>query len=107
MPVKTSALHRNPAEDLDSRHSALNDLDATEHRFSPQRVNLAECGSAPTALRMYTEEEVADMLRVSMSQLRKWRMKTYVGKQPGPPFRKIGRLVRYPQKALQAYIDGD
>jgi hypothetical protein len=107
MPVKTSALRRNPAEDLDNPLSDLNDLDATKRRFSPQRVNVAGSGFAPTALHMYTEEEVADMLQVSMSQLRKWRMKRYVGKQPGPPFKKIGRLVRYPQTALRAYIDGD
>ena len=104
--MKTSAL-RNPAEDLDNPLSDLNDLDATKSRFSPQRANVVGSGSAPTTLRMYTEEEVADMLQVSMSQLRKWRMKRYVGKQPGPPFRKIGRLVRYPQTALRAYIEGD
>jgi hypothetical protein len=107
MPVKTSALRRNPAEVSDNRISDLNDLDATEHRFSPQRVNVTAYGSTPSALRMYTEEEVADMLHVSMSQLRKWRMKQNMGKQQGPPFRKLGRLVRYPEKALQAYIDGD
>jgi transposase-like protein len=56
---------------------------------------------------MYTEEEVAGILQVSLSQLRKWRMKQYVEKQQGPPFKKVGRLVRYPQRALQAYIDGD
>jgi hypothetical protein len=60
MPVKT-ALRRNPAEDLDNPLSDLNDLDATKRRFNPQRVNVAGSGSAPTALRMYTEEEVADM----------------------------------------------
>jgi hypothetical protein len=69
--VKTSALRRNPAEDLDNPRSDLNDLDATKPRFSPQRVYVAGAGSAPTALRMYTEEQVADMLQVSMSQLRK------------------------------------
>jgi hypothetical protein len=106
MPVKT-ALRRNPAEDLDNPLSDLNDLDATKRRFSPQRLNVAGSVPAPTALRMYTEEEVAEMLQVSMSQLRKWRMKRYVGKQPGPPFKKIGRLVRYPQTALRAYIEGD
>jgi len=30
-------------------------------------------------LRMYTEEQVADMLQVSLSQLRKWRMKQFEG----------------------------
>jgi hypothetical protein len=56
---------------------------------------------------MYTEEEVAAMLRVSLSQLRKWRIKRNRGRVDGPPFRKVGRLVRYPERALQAYIDGE
>jgi hypothetical protein len=46
---------------------------------------------------MYTEEEVSGILQVSLSQLRKWRMKEQAGKQQGPPFKKVGRLVRYPQ----------
>jgi len=58
------------------------------------------------SLRMYTEDQVADMLQVSLSQLRKWRMKKNGGKELGPPFRKIGRLVRYPEGALLAYING-
>jgi hypothetical protein len=58
-------------------------------------------------MRMYTEEEVAAMLRVSLSQLRKWRIKRNKGRVDGPPFRKVGRLVRYPERALQAYIDGE
>jgi transposase-like protein len=56
---------------------------------------------------MYTEDEVSDMIQVSLSQLRKWRMKQNHGKQSGPPFKKLGRLVRYPAKALREYIDGD
>jgi Helix-turn-helix domain len=108
MPVKMNAVRQNPAGDLDDRLSDLNNPGATGHKFSPQRVNVAASGSKPNALRrMYTEEEVADMLHVSMSQLRKWRMKQHMGKQQGPPFKKLGRLVRYPEKALQAYIDGD
>ena len=58
-------------------------------------------------MRMYTEEQVAAILQISLSQLRKWRLKQNNGKLQGPPFRKIGRLVRYPGKALQTYIDGD
>lgn len=56
---------------------------------------------------MYTEEEVSGILQVSLSQLRKWRMNEQADKQQGPPFKKVGRLVRYPHRALQAYIDGD
>jgi transposase-like protein len=60
------------------------------------------------SLRMYTEEQVAEMLQVSLSQLRKWRMKQHEGqRQGGPPFRKIGRLVRYPEAALRVYINSE
>ena len=69
---------------------------------TPQRGN----GHQVLSLRMYTEEQVSEMLQVSLSQLRKWRMKQNWGKQPGPPFKKIGRLVRYPEEGLQAYING-
>src|SRR5262245_51193977 len=57
------------------------------------------------SLRMYTEEEVSQMLQVSLSQLRKWRMKQNQGSAQGPPFRKIGRLVRYPEEALMEYVN--
>lgn len=59
------------------------------------------------SLRMYTEDQVAEMLQVSLSQLRKWRMKQHEGRRQGPPFRKIGRLVRYPEAALLAYINSE
>jgi len=59
------------------------------------------------SLRMYTEEQVAEMLQVSLSQLRKWRMKQHQGQRQGPPFRKIGRLVRYPEAALRLYINSE
>jgi hypothetical protein len=55
--------------------------------------------------RMYTEEEVAAIIRVSLSQLRKWRMKGNARRVDGPPFKKIGRMVRYPANALNAYIN--
>jgi hypothetical protein len=64
-------------------------------------------GHGIQALRMYTEEQVADMLQISLSQLRKWRMRKNEGKQDGPPFRKIGRLLRYPESALLAYINSE
>jgi predicted DNA-binding transcriptional regulator AlpA len=55
---------------------------------------------------MYTEAEVSAMLQVSLSQLRKWRMARNSRKAQGPPFKKIGRLVRYPEQALLEYING-
>jgi predicted DNA-binding transcriptional regulator AlpA len=77
-------------------------------QLRPQLVRPPASGNGPNrhSLRMYTEEQVAEMLQVSMSQLRKWRMKQNGGKL-GPPFRKIGRLVRYPESALLAYINGE
>ena len=56
---------------------------------------------------MYTEAQVSEMLQVSLSQLRKWRMKQNSGKPQGPPFKKVGRLVRYPERGLYAYINGE
>lgn len=62
-------------------------------------------GSSGRQLRMYTEEEVSEMLQVSLSQLRKWRMKGNRGSDQGPPFKKIGRLVRYAEQGLLDYIN--
>jgi hypothetical protein len=73
----------------------------------PQLVRPAASGHVMPSLRMYTEEQVAEMLQVSMSQLRKWRMKENKDRQQGPPFRKVGRLVRYPEQGLNAYINGE
>jgi len=56
----------------------------------PQRRN----GHEVLSLKMYTDEEVAQMLQVSLSQLRKRRMKRNRGKQPGPPFKKIALSAR-------------
>jgi hypothetical protein len=106
MPVKTSAVHQNTTEYTDNRVENFKGMENLEHRFSPRSVNSLGFAVA-SALRMYTEEEVSGILQVSLSQLRKWRMKEQAGKQQGPPFKKVGRLVRYPQRALQAYIDGD
>jgi hypothetical protein len=57
-------------------------------------------------LRTYTEEQVARMLQVSRSQLRKWRMGWSRGLQEGPPFKRMGRMIRYPELGLRLYIYG-
>lgn len=92
-PLSERADHRNPAKPLPPRRVE-----------SPAPVVSLYDGNY---LRMFTEEEVSAMLRVSLSQLRKWRVKKNKGRVDGPPFKKVGRLVRYPQRALQAYIDGE
>lgn len=79
------------------------------NRLPPQPASAAPGGNGngPQYLRMYTEEQVAAMLQVSLSQLRKWRMKKNGETHGGPPFRKIGRLVRYPESALLVYINSE
>jgi hypothetical protein len=77
-------------------------------KFEPPTHQVhSSSGQSDPWLRMFTEEEVSELLQVSLSQLRKWRMKKNQGSRQGPPFRKIGRLVRYPGRRLQAFIDGE
>lgn len=47
------------------------------------------------------EKQAASYLHLSVALLRKWR--TY---GDGPAFVKIGRLVRYRQLDLDAYVEG-
>ncbi len=104
--MKTVVLRQNSNELLEQSLKDHQRGDGAERRFPPASVDSQLHGLTASPLRMYTEEEVAGILQVSLSQLRKWRMKQNETQQ-GPPFKKVGRLVRYPQRALQAYIDGD
>lgn len=105
--VNTNTPRKNSDHLSDTRSIETFHREETTLRFPPKITNFNPQGAVPISLRMYTEEEVAAILQVSMSQLRKWRMKHQTGTHHGPPFKKIGRLVRYPQKALQAYVDED
>ena len=82
--------------------------ESRKNGFGPQAVNAFSFASdlGRFELRAYTEEQVADMLQVSRSQLRKWRMGWSRGRRDGPPFKKLGRIVRYPESGLRAYIYG-
>jgi hypothetical protein len=106
--MKTNALQRQSAEMNEiPTSSRVNQKNLTDP-IPPQRADAVVVLPQLTEgnhLRMYTEEEVSAMLRVSLSQLRKWRIKKNKGRVDGPPFKKVGRLVRYPERALQAYID--
>jgi len=95
-----------PGPGLDN--SFTSGTDEIKKSFEPRSIAFPQTGNGHEvhSLKMYTEEQVSEMLQVSLSQLRKWRMKRNRGKQPGPPFKKIGRLVRYPEEGLQAYING-
>lgn len=74
-------------------------------RIHPQAVIALDGGDGGwIGLRLYTEQQVSEILQLSRSQLRKWRMGWSRGRQEGPPFKKIGRLVRYPEAGLRAYV---
>lgn len=49
--------------------------------------------------RLITEGEAADLLTLSVKTLRNWRLSGY-----GPPHLKVGRLVRYRQSDLKAWL---
>lgn len=51
-------------------------------------------------LTLYYDGEVADILRVSLKTVRKWR---YEGK--GPPWVKVGRLVYYKETDLIKWLE--
>jgi hypothetical protein len=89
MPVKTSAVHWNTTEYTDNRVENFNGMENLEHRFSPRSVNSLGFAVA-SALRVYTEEEVSGILQVSLSQLRKWRMKEQAASSKDRPSRKSG-----------------
>src|SRR5690349_24438464 len=92
----------------DAQNKGLHSQIVPEKGFGPVGVphSLSGNGNAERSLRMYTEEQVSAMLQVSLSQLRKWRMKQHSDSTQGPPFKKIGRLVRYPEDGLLEYING-
>jgi len=106
--VKTS-VNRNRLPEIPLTDAAFGDRDDDPGgRIPPRRADapsLISISSNGVEPRMYTEEEVAVIIQVSLSQLRKWRMKGNSRRVDGPPFKKIGRMVRYPAKALDAYIN--
>lgn len=50
-------------------------------------------------LRHFTESEVSEITRLTIAWLRKARSNGY-----GPPFRKLGECVRYPEKDLTQWL---
>ena len=50
-------------------------------------------------LTLLTEHDVSKQLRVSLGSLRRWRMI-----RQGPPFVKIGPLVRYRVEDVEAWL---
>lgn len=48
----------------------------------------------------HDEDELAARLRISVKTVQKWRQTNR-----GPAFIKVGRLVRYRESAIQAWLD--
>jgi hypothetical protein len=109
--MKSSTLRKadqvQPGRDAGSRNGSGSADIGKGFRPQSTRQTTPENGHVDSWLRMFTEEEVSELLQVSLSQLRKWRMKKNQSKGQGPPFRKIGRLVRYPGRGLHAYVNGE
>ena len=53
---------------------------------------------------LLTSKEVAERTKLSEQTLRKWRM---LKTGPGPPFRKLGRAVRYVEAELVEWMERD
>ncbi len=51
---------------------------------------------------LLTPQEVADIFRVEVGTLAKWRWQKI-----GPEFIKIGRMVRYKRSAVEGIVAGD
>jgi excisionase family DNA binding protein len=48
---------------------------------------------------LLNEEEVAKQLHVSLASVRRWRLE-----RRGPPFIKVGSLVRYKPEEVEAWL---
>ena len=106
--MKTNALQRQYTSKVEIPLDLKDDRSNPGGRIPPQRAEVPITLLHPheeSHLRMYTEDEVSSILQVSLSQLRKWRMKHNPKRLDGPPFKKIGRMVRYPAKALHNYME--
>ncbi len=57
---------------------------------------------AQSSERLLTPQETATFLRVSVSWLAKARMTG-----GGPPFRRVGRLIRYDRTELERWLKGN
>ena len=95
-----------PPEDY--MNSSSRSSQSSNEGFGPRAMKALHFGTVQDQRELcaYTEEQVAGMLQVSRSQLRKWRMGWSRGRPEGPPFKKLGRMIRYPASGLRGYIYG-
>jgi hypothetical protein len=71
---------------------------ATTYRVGCIDLNRADTREA-NMLTLLTEHDVSKQLRVSLGSLRRWRMI-----RQGPPFLKVGPLVRYRSEDVEAWL---
>jgi excisionase family DNA binding protein len=83
-------------EELKTTHQSVAAL-AKEHSTVEHRP--VEPQPAKTEPAYLTEREVAYRLNVSLALLRKWRIQ-----KKGPKFVKVGRLVRYARRDIEAFM---
>ncbi|WP_394766370.1 helix-turn-helix transcriptional regulator [uncultured Paludibaculum sp.] len=72
---------------------------AASHVLVPQ-PHQPEPKTPPETDRIVTEIEVATLARVSLATVRRWRLL-----RQGPPYRKVGSLVRYHQAEVQQWLE--
>jgi excisionase family DNA binding protein len=65
--------------------------------ISPADIATQKQAAAPVVL--LTPKEAAPLLKVSLSLLAKMRMRG-----DGPPYIKVGRLIRYPESAIAQWM---
>jgi hypothetical protein len=85
---------------LRRRGSGVYDVTEAPRDGLPGRVH--GCESRPleaNMLTLLTEHDVSKQLRVSLGSLRRWRMI-----RQGPPFFKVGPLVRYRTEDVEAWL---
>jgi hypothetical protein len=68
---------------------------STSHTVAGERVSVEDARH-----KLLTDKEAAAVLRVSVSLLRKWRL----CRDGGPPFYRVGRVVRYSLRAIEIFL---
>lgn len=88
---------------LDVLHTG-NDLlrQVSEGLGELQKAEKAAPAEVPNEHALLSDVQVAKMLGIAVSVVRKWRVPYTAG---GPPFIKVGRRVLYPRKAVIKWIE--
>jgi predicted DNA-binding transcriptional regulator AlpA len=99
------SVHKSLAELFGSDHETLPRLEeaALAARIAQLVLSRISVGSsnAIAGKRYIREREAADYIGVKVSTLRAWRA---LRSNNGPPFAHVGRMVLYPVKALEEYM---